>query len=722
MAKVSEIIVAIEAEGVDSVLSALSQVEGAQASLRNESEKHAQSQTQQTSGMKTAWHDMAMGINQAMAIARTAIKAGKAVYDFTSEGAQLDYVRTKFDNLTSSIGTTSFALMNDLRQATSGTVSDAQLMKSATDMMSLGLADTHDETVRLTRVAGELGMNMDQLTLTLTNQTTKRFDTLGVSVAGFDERLEALKNTGLSTQEAFTEAFLQQAEAQIERVGGIADTSAGSFMKFEAAIEQIGASIQQNLSDQALPAVDGLAKGLGGLAEAMTQGTEVRRLAEQMEAAGMSTEGFWKEVKELANVWGSLSTEDYTAVVEKYSAALNNAAKGTQNWATANYEGADAIAEAESALESQLTALEEFTLASSEAAIAVGTMSAGYQALALDFGAMQSLAYGYEEQLNLIAEAEERIALLEPFRETGGVLDGVTYSAEQVAAAIAELEGAAGDAEAAMDRMAKEMTLSLMQASMEIDGYTESEIDALTQYMVDAGLISAEAAEKMLQDYTRAIETANALELKQKVAEILADTTNFEEGVSLVDNLLIDNKTGKVLADITDYMDGLTEADLAELPPKVGDILADIMPYLQALANLPDPEPKTAEITAEYHDPGFSPSYPSTITIGVNYSTVNRAAQALGGAVYPGEQYIWQEPGREGELFLPEIYGRVMNAHEVAMAMREALLPDAESGKSGGSYKQAEVMKTVQVTVNATVANDYDMDKLTREIVRRINL
>lgn len=126
--------------------------------------------------------------------------AMKEVYETAREGAELDYARDKFDALAESIGSTSTALLVDLRDATSGLVSDAELIEGAGQMMALGLAKTHDEVVRLATVAGELDMNMNQLVLTLTNQTTMRFDALGVSVAGFDEKLQALKDTGMDVQ------------------------------------------------------------------------------------------------------------------------------------------------------------------------------------------------------------------------------------------------------------------------------------------------------------------------------------------------------------------------------------------------------------------------------------------------------------------------------------------------------------------------------------------
>ena len=52
----------------------------------------------------------------------------------------------------------------------------------------------------------------------------------------------------MDTNEAFTEAFLQQAEEQIAKVGSVTDQSLGSFMRLEAAWEDIVAEGKKNLT------------------------------------------------------------------------------------------------------------------------------------------------------------------------------------------------------------------------------------------------------------------------------------------------------------------------------------------------------------------------------------------------------------------------------------------------------------------------------------------
>lgn len=197
---------------------------------------------------KMSLTDLKSGLDLAQQGINTFLNTFQYAFDLGKAGAELEYTRQKFDRLAASIGTTGDALMTDLKQATRGMLSDAELVASAADLMSLGLAKSHDEAVRLAKVSSALGMNMNQLVLTLTNQTTMRFDALGVSVAGFDDKVKALVKSGMSAQDAFSEAFLQQAEEQLAKVGDAADTTLGSFKRLEAATENLGNALKTSLT------------------------------------------------------------------------------------------------------------------------------------------------------------------------------------------------------------------------------------------------------------------------------------------------------------------------------------------------------------------------------------------------------------------------------------------------------------------------------------------
>jgi hypothetical protein len=304
--------------------------------------------------------------------------AMKEVYETAREGAELDYARDKFDALAESIGSTSTALLVDLRDATSGLVSDAELIEGAGQMMALGLAKTHDEAVRLATVAGELDMNMNQLVLTLTNQTTMRFDTLGVSVAGFDEKLQALKDTGMDVQDAFTEAFLQQAEEQIGRIGSVAESSVGGFKMMESGIKNLADAAKANLLGVVAPAIEKIGSYLADQGMIAQAHVTFGNLIEDMEAVGLGTVGLRQQFYTLLGPNGVIDPDklgEFNDMVNEYYGLVQLAETGTQGWADANYESAAGMAAAQAAAESGAPAIQSVADATNNADAAMRAYS-----------------------------------------------------------------------------------------------------------------------------------------------------------------------------------------------------------------------------------------------------------------------------------------------------------------------------------------------------------
>ncbi len=192
---------------------------------------------------------MATGFNQTLEIVNKIGNAISKAYAAAKEGAAMEYAAVKFDNLSRSIGTTSSALLMDLRSAVKGTMSDMELMAGASDMLALGLAKSHDQAVRLTAVAGALGWNMDQLTQTITNETTMRLDSLGLSLESVKGRYEALKAAGIDGQQAMTQALIEAGEAMVNLQGHIGDTALGAFQKMEASQANFFAMLKVDLAE-----------------------------------------------------------------------------------------------------------------------------------------------------------------------------------------------------------------------------------------------------------------------------------------------------------------------------------------------------------------------------------------------------------------------------------------------------------------------------------------
>lgn len=559
------------------------------------------------------------------AVAGVAAAIGE-VYESAKEAAELDYARDKFDALSEAIGTTSSLLLNDMREATSGLKSDAELIEGAGQIMALGLADSHEEVLRLATVAGELDMNMNQLVLTLTNQTTMRFDALGVSVAGFDEKVKALEASGMSAQDAFSEAFLQQAEEQILKVGSVADSAVGSFALLEAGIKNLGDASKANLLDTVEPAISGIAKWMSELGTASQNENIFKDMVAQMEAAGLSTLSFKQAVYELRGEMGNIKdTERFAALLAEEEEKMTRLKTKTDEWASSNYEGAAAAREASAAVDAMTGSTDEMAEAAANAAVEQAKLQEQFdKALSLDsnYKTIMSLAVKYTEELNNIAAAEVQIADLEPFTETGGYIDGVWTSAEDVRAKIEELRGEIEQSEAAMTQFANQMALDMFATSIAIGGVTDSEMQAYLDMAVDMGLISQEAADQAMQAW-------------------------------------LDAKAG---------VEG---------------------------------NPINAEFTVD--DSEVQNWQPPTKTGTVHYQTRSEFTKAVGGAVYGGNPYTWQEYGYKGELFVPSSNGFVLSRADAERALSRALAgeqsaldPEAigkavaralsgiTSGKSGG--------------------------------------
>ena len=693
MAKLTEIVVSIEADGVDKVLTALKQVDGAQTKVSEGSKTSEENQRKSNENTKLSWSALATGINQSLGIINSAISAGKAVYNFAEEGAQLEYAAGKFDRLSEAAGTSADVLLNDLKSATRGMVSDAELMGSAGDFMALGLAKSHDEVVRLTNVAGALGMNMNQLVLTLTNKTTMRFDALGVSVDGFDEKVKALEATGLSADKAFSEAFLQQAEAQIEKVGHVADTTAGQFKAAEASF----ANYFNTLKTSSASGFGDVVDWFGDQSDLSTNAMLVEEMSAAAKGLGLNVSGliqpyktWWGSISDVDGElvgqmgtvlnWAETTTKAFTdsgtsaedaqkktaAMFETYGTGVAWTAQGTQDWADAN----DRIYGSMDNLDLKMAELKTNSIANVE------LMKAATVAYSGDWESMSKMAVDYDKTLTAISDNNDNLEQLRAIvAGTSTEFNGVAMSVEDATKNIELLELAGEELEAAYAQIGTNMTFQMLQATMAIGGYTESEITSLTDFMVQNGMISQDAANAMVENYSNAMETANALELEQKIGEILADISKYENGLEIVDGKLVDAKTGEVMADISDFLDGMTEAELLQLDPKIALVLAELAPYLEDIMNIPDPDPKTVNITGKYFDPGLVPNVPAWVNIRVNYIDGGYGPnRAIGGEVYPGKSYTWNEPGREGEMLLTEKYGRVMSNHEVSQAIRDAQL------------------------------------------------
>jgi hypothetical protein len=221
-------------------------------------------------GAQAAWGKFAVGVGAAAGVMVAGAVAAKKLYATLREGATLQTTTQRFDKLSQSIGTTADVMLGQLRNATQGMISDMDLMASASQIISLKLADNSEQVTRLATVVGTLGWDMNQVILTFANLSTMRLDALGLSVEEVKTKAAELEKSGMSAQAAFKEAVILAGEARLD-VGGVGAT--------EKAFKQLEAAIANSRSELSLAAVE-IAKNIG-LIDAMSESASKMQVARQ---------------------------------------------------------------------------------------------------------------------------------------------------------------------------------------------------------------------------------------------------------------------------------------------------------------------------------------------------------------------------------------------------------------------------------------------------------
>lgn len=345
-------------------------------------------------------------------------QGAKFAYDNIKEGAELELARSRFDNLAGSIGTTSDALLNDMRRATNGMQSDAELIAGATDIINLGLANTQEGTVRLATAVGTLGLDMQQVVLTFANNSKARLDALGLSVEDVTKKAEELNAEGFDG-DAFDEAVLIGLEEKMRLLGDASETTAGQIKILESNWKNFTDSLKQGAAetDAVSSAVEGLNRDLD--------------IREQLLLSSAALEEFGYEGVALSKALGALgdgtiwwrnSLVDADVMARRTAVAVELLERGFKG-------GADELAE-----------LVIATIEERDAAILLGDTLENNDEVMLRYGESTRLTTQETEAL-IVAASGADAALLQNY-ETTASLNNKTR----------ELEASLNESEAAMTR------------------------------------------------------------------------------------------------------------------------------------------------------------------------------------------------------------------------------------------------------------------------------
>jgi len=209
------------------------------------------------------------------------VAAGAVVKTFKTQvldvGASIETASNTFSNLSASIGTTSDAMLSELRPATRGMVSDFDLMTANNRFMSMGLATSATEAAKLSEVATQLGTAMgkdagdamEEFALLMANQSIPRLDTFGISAGKVRERIAELTTgvNAMDSETAFMTATMEQAELTMAKVGEQGADTASSMARLSTAFSNVVDPAKQKIAERWEPIFGGLANVIDTLGE-----------------------------------------------------------------------------------------------------------------------------------------------------------------------------------------------------------------------------------------------------------------------------------------------------------------------------------------------------------------------------------------------------------------------------------------------------------------------
>jgi len=339
-------------------------------------------------GISSAWK---VSLAATAAITSVAL-AIKEVQDAAKEGAAFQRMEEASASLARSLDADMSDILDALREASLGMVSDFDLMQAASRAMMLGVSADSEELAQLMEVAALRGRAMGLSTTQAFNDIVTGIgraspmilDNLGI-VVDAEGKYQAYAEAVGKTAEELTKAektqallngVLESSKGLLEETGGLTLDNAGKWEQMSAAQKNYFDLVKSDIAD----ATSWWAEYWAAVFNKQANLKEARDLWEQVQKLGLITpelqaaydaavRGGQQDVTFLLENIDALKT-----LVENYEKATRTAAEGTDKWAAANYEGEEAARLATAAIEAQKKAAEE--AATAQQAVADATNNA----------------------------------------------------------------------------------------------------------------------------------------------------------------------------------------------------------------------------------------------------------------------------------------------------------------------------------------------------------
>lgn len=222
-------------------------------------------------------------------------------------GQSVNVATQNFDALSRSVlGMDSGGVLQRMREATGGIITDFDLMSGANRLMSMGLTTSADQLAEMTAGAVRLGAAfgkdakgaIEDFSLMLANQSILRLDTFGISGAAVRDRMAELQDQfrGMTREQAFFQATMEQMDVSLGRLGDAALASETGVARLQTRLQNFVNSAASNFAVGVNSIVDGFtavqdvaARANTSIADAMLNPGDVGRRA----ALGDMTRAIW---------------------------------------------------------------------------------------------------------------------------------------------------------------------------------------------------------------------------------------------------------------------------------------------------------------------------------------------------------------------------------------------------------------------------------------------
>lgn len=173
--------------------------------------------------------------------------AGQA-YDLAKLGWEAERAQVALRNM---LGSSDEATrwIESLKDATHGAITEAEAAGMAYQVLRLGLADSAQAAGEFTRVAAIIGAASPQLAstsdaiseiaLTIANTSWRRLDQLGLSVSDVKARVDELRESGMSLEDAFRVAVLEGLTEQANILGDEILEIGGNTQRLQTRLEEL---------------------------------------------------------------------------------------------------------------------------------------------------------------------------------------------------------------------------------------------------------------------------------------------------------------------------------------------------------------------------------------------------------------------------------------------------------------------------------------------------